>query len=148
MAAVNFVDGDAWLLWPIPKAGCDLEHILHVYVFIARDAVPQFGRVRDCLSRASRAGVLLPPTGGRFELAPLWAARFSEIVESHSPTECGIMELDEFLLAGEWPEVAADFSLEEGDYRCVAGVVERHNAILHGSRQGTSERAEPHGGRY
>jgi hypothetical protein len=132
MEPVRFGDGDAWLLWTIPPGGCDLEHVLNVYVFVARDAVPMFGRVRECLSRAARAGILLSPAGGRFELAPAWQERFGQIVGRHSPTELGLMELDEFLAAGEWPPVAPDFALGEEDYRQAAERVERHYADVFG----------------
>ena len=132
MATVHFGEGDAWLLWPIPKSGCDLEHLINVYVFVARDAIPPFGRVRECLSRAARVGVLLPPSGGRFQLAPQWEERFGQIVEQQSPTELGIMELDDVLASGEWPEVAPDFALDAEEYRGAAERVERHYASVFG----------------
>jgi hypothetical protein len=132
MEVLRFGEGDAWLLWPIPRSGCDLEYLIRAYVFVARVAIPPFDKVKECLSRAVRAGILLPPTGGRFELAPAWWERFTQIVDKHSPSECGITELDEFLGSGEWPQVAPDFALGEDEYRAAAGRVEQHHQSVFG----------------
>jgi hypothetical protein len=134
MTPIRFGEGDAWLLWPVPSGGGDLESLVHSYVFIARDAIPPFGKVRECLSRAVRAGILLPPIGNYFELKREWAERFNQIVEKHSTTEDGIMELDEYLSSCEWPEVGPDFQLDENEYCFVAERVEKHFADVFGRR--------------
>ncbi|HJZ90278.1 MAG TPA: hypothetical protein VKE40_05355 [Gemmataceae bacterium] len=128
MEFVRFADGDAWLLWLIPSSGCDLEALLHSYVFAARAAIPPYTQVRECLARGVQAGVVMPPMGGRFALDPCWDKRFKQIVEAHSPSEYGIMELDEFLAAADRPAVGPEFELDEAEYRRAAERVDRHYA--------------------
>lgn len=89
MKPVRFAEGDAWLLWTIPHGGCDLEHLIRTYAFVARVAIPPFGD------------------------------------EKHSTSECGIMELDDYLGSGEWSQVGPDFAINEDEYRLVTERGER-----------------------
>jgi hypothetical protein len=133
-AVVRFAAGDAWLLGLIPDAGCDLEALLSAYVFVARDAVPPYGRVRGCLARGVRAGVVLPPAGGRLALDSAWGERFRQIAAAHSASEYGLMDLDEFLAASDRPAVGPAFVLDEAEYRRAAERVDRHQAVMFGRR--------------
>ena len=58
MESIQFEQNDAWILWTIPSTGAEIADILRGYVFSARDAIPSYEMVANCLKRAIHAGIL------------------------------------------------------------------------------------------
>lgn len=117
---VRFQPGDGWLLWPLPEAECDLEHIIRIYVLVARDAIPTHDRLAACLSRAVRVGAVRPRPDGRYQVSQGWHDLLHQFDRLYEIPEDAGTHLDEFLAARDWPLVAEDFALSAEEYEPAA----------------------------
>ncbi|HEY1379832.1 MAG TPA: hypothetical protein VGF55_23720 [Gemmataceae bacterium] len=141
MAGIRFREDDPIILGCIPDQGCDLACILSIYTFVNRAAVPTYEEIGGCLSRAVRAGMMPPPAGGWYRLAPGWRARLHERDDRYSATEYGLFEVAEEFASQEWPELAGlAYTLDLAEYERAADAVGREHDRVFGSR---AKRAEP-----
>lgn len=120
MGTVRFLFKDACILWCVHGDGCDLESLIHVYTFVDRAAVPSYEEMNGCLSRAVRAGIMLFPTGGRYRLTPKWSAQMGE----YPADVYGMVDFAEWLITQDLPDIGADFTLDQGEYRGAARAVQ------------------------
>ena len=108
MAGVQFNRGDAAVLWCIPRNGCDLECLVDLYVFIERIAIPSYAEIAGSLSRAIRAGIMVPPLAGHLQLTTEWYGLFHQFDSMYAASELGMVEFADILISQEWLE-ASDF---------------------------------------
>lgn len=122
------------MLYVIPKDGCDLSYLVTRYTCFNRVAVPGYEIVAGCLDRAIRAGIVRPPTDGRYVVNPAWFARIHDRLTELSASEHIALDFSVELEAADWPEVGKAFVLDEAEYRKAEESTKRYLDELFGRR--------------
>lgn len=95
---VRFREGDASVLWCIPKEGGDIACTLHLLVLVERIAPPSFEHFVDCMTNALQAGIV-EIIGNEFRVTDDW---YATIHAADDVSDVPSLEFQKILLANEW----------------------------------------------
>jgi hypothetical protein len=118
--SVRFQFADAAVLFCVPAAGCDLNHLVERYICFERIAIPSYQEVAGFLSRAVHAGAILVSADNLYRLTPEWYARVHQRDHEITQPELAVIEFAEELEADEWSAVGAEFVLPPDEYERAA----------------------------
>lgn len=88
---------DAYLLWSLPRGGCDQAAWLRTYEFLNRTAAPSQREFHHFVTRAGAAGILRKTFEGRYSLTPEWSSLIEVLSRQSQPPEEGMITFADWL---------------------------------------------------